>query len=42
MKVYGVLLAVFLLALVASVAVVTTVTAIEVVRDFVEELREEK
>ena len=42
MKVLGVLFAVCLFTLVASVAVVTVVTAIEVVRDFVEELKEEK
>lgn len=42
MKVFCVLLAVCLFTLVASVAVVTTVTAIEVVRDFVEDLKEEK
>lgn len=42
MKVLGVLLLGSLITLVTSVAIVSVVTAIEVVRDFVEELREEK
>jgi len=41
MKVLGVLLAGCLFTLVVSVAVVTVVTAIEVVTDFVEERRGE-